>query len=453
MIERPPLSGLNRFVKGKGPHPFSTGEGDCYIEAPRRRYAMIWAPWSLTRTDLSESPLARDACPCDGGIMSILSALKISQRTALGFAAIGLCWGSIAALVPQLKAQIGASDAVFGTLLLASAFGLTTANWLAPWADRKLGSWGLPIAVVALAICFPLLGLAPSVPVYGAILFLLGVTSGLTDVLSNARVSELEAQHGRTLMNVNHAVFSVAYALAAVVAGIGREAQLYPVTILILPAILCVALATCLRLAPEETGPEVDGGAGFPSRLVLFTGLIVLAAFGSEAAIESWSALHIERTLGGGAAEGALGPAMLGLTMAIGRFSGQAAADRMSDWGVLKGATLLTALGVGIAAAAPAPLWAYVGFALAGLGVSVIGPIGIALAGRLVPPRHRTRAIARAAILGFCGFFVAPTAMGYLSAFGGLRLAFAGVVLFILTVLPLVVLIRRMDQSQGRSHL
>jgi hypothetical protein len=49
----------------------------------------------------------------------------------------------------------------------------------------------------------------------------------------------------------------------------------------------------------------------------------VLVAFLVENAMEGWSALHIERTLGGGAAEGAFGPAILGLTMGIGRLSGR----------------------------------------------------------------------------------------------------------------------------------
>ena len=49
----------------------------------------------------------------------------------------------------------------------------------------------------------------------------------------------------------------------------------------------------------------------------------------TEATVETWSALHIERSLQGRAAEGAMGPAMLGLTMAIGRFSGQAVSPRL----------------------------------------------------------------------------------------------------------------------------
>jgi hypothetical protein len=52
-------------------------------------------------------------------------------------------------------------------------------------------------------------------------------------------------------------------------------------------------------------------------------GGIVLIAFMTENASENWSALHIEKTLGGSPEEGALGPATLALTMGFARLGGQ----------------------------------------------------------------------------------------------------------------------------------
>jgi MFS family permease len=377
--------------------------------------------------------------------MSLGPALSLSRPTFGGFVVLGFVWGAVAALVPELKAQIGASDAVFGLTLFASAFGLVTAMWLAPLAERHLGRHALPLAAGAMALAVPLLGLAPGVPAYAAVLVLLGVTSGLTDVLVNARVADLEARHGRPLMNVNHAAFSFAYALSAVVAGIGREAGLPPVLVLGIAA--AAGLATLPAFGRPATAPHAAGarhGAPLPGFVVAVCGAIVLVAFLSEAAMESWSALHVERTLGGRAAEGALGPAMLGLTMGIGRTLGQAVAERLSDVRVLRWAAVVAASGAVLAALAPGPAVAWAGFGLAGLGVSVIGPIGIALAGRLVVPEQRTRAIARAAVIGFCGFFVASPAMGILSELGGLRIAFGAIGLFLLTTLPLVALLGRL---------
>ncbi|AHM02896.1 Major facilitator superfamily (MFS) transporter [Roseibacterium elongatum DSM 19469] len=167
----------------------------------------------------------------------------------------------------------------------------------------------------------------------------------------------------------------------------------------------------------------------------------MLIAFFVENATEGWSALHVERTLGGGAAEGALGPAMLGLTMGVGRLLGQMVTLRGSEMAVLRGAAMLAAAGLVIAAAAPAPLIAYLGFGLLGLGVSVVAPLALALAGVHAAPERRTLAVSRAAMIGYFGFFIGPPLMGFLSEGFGLRAAFA-VGAALLLIVPLMLLPR-----------
>ncbi|MFT5743252.1 MAG: MFS family permease, partial [Paracoccaceae bacterium] len=147
---------------------------------------------------------------------------------------------------------------------------------------------------------------------------------------------------------------------------------------------------------------------------------------------------------GGGAAEGALGPAMLGVTMAIGRFSGQVVSEKLREVSVILWASLISASGAIVAAFAPTPMVAYVGFGILGLGVSVIGPMGLALVGKLVAPHHRTEAISKAAVMGFSGFFLAPVLMGYASQAFGLRVAFACVALLLVTAVPLSLLAARL---------
>ena len=272
---------------------------------------------------------------------------------------------------------------------------------------------------------------------------LAGLMSGLLDVTMNARVSELEEAHNRPLMNANHGVFSVGYAIGAFSTGLGREAGFMPFQILSCVAVLAVVLAWRTRMPVARSTVEQSGGVGFPYGIVGLCGAVVLIAFMAEAAVESWSALHVERTLHGGAAEGALGPTMLGLTMAAGRFGGQAVAEKWSDLTVIFWGAVLAVTGALIAAFAPVPLVAYLGFGTLGLGVSVIGPIGLAIVGRLVPPQVRTLAISRAAVIGFSGFFLAPAAMGVISQGYGLRAAFAAIAVLVLVLFPLVALLRR----------
>ncbi len=379
--------------------------------------------------------------------MSVLNALYLSRRPAAAFVVVGLFWGCFAAYVPVIKAQLGASDALFGALLLGSATGLVSSMWLAPRADRVLGSRSMQVGVVALSLAWLIPGQITAPLVFAASMAFVGLSSGLLDVVMNARVSELEAKHHRPLMNANHAMFSVAYAVAALIVGITREVGLPPTPVFAGFSMFCILMAPFMRMDVTHVAAEEGYAGRYPLWPIVLCGAITLVAFMSEATVEAWSALHVERTLGGGAAEGAFGPAMLGITMAIGRFSGQVVAARMREVTVVIWASVISASGAVIAAMAPTPVVAYVGFGILGLGVSVIGPMGLALVGKLVAPHLRTEAISRVAVIGFSGFFFAPMLMGLMSEVFGLRVAFAAVAVLLISAVPLAVLVSREPQA------
>jgi MFS family permease len=397
--------------------------------------------------------LARQECPWHGNTMSVLASLRLSRAPAAAFVVLGLHWGAFAAYVPQIKSKIGASDALFGTLLLGSAIGLMSAMWLAPRVDRWLGARGLALATAMFSATFLLLALASGPVSFALAMVAVGCASGLADVVMNARVSELEAQHRRSLMNVNHAMFSVAYAIIAISCGVAREWDVSAFSMFAAIGLVVLWLTTLMTQAPAAQ-PDHDVGraaSGYPLGPIVLCGVVVLIAFMAEAAVETWSALYIERSLLGGAAEGALGPAMLGATMAVGRFAGQALTDMIKETSLLVLAAVLAAGGLVVAALAGQPAVAYAGFGIFGLGVSVIAPMGLALVGQLVSPARRTQAISRVAVIGFSGFFLAPVAMGVISEVLGLRVAFLAVALMLSPVPVLAVLLARRHRTSREA--
>jgi MFS family permease len=375
--------------------------------------------------------------------MQVFHALYLSRRPAVAFVIVGLFWGCFAAYVPQIKARLDVSDATFGLLLLCNALGLVSSMVLAPRLDRLLGARGMQIGSIALTISFLLPGFATDALSFGLAMVIVGAASGFTDVLMNARVSELEQLHSKPLMNANHGMFSVGYAVAAILSGVAREAQIAPGPAFATLAAAILILSIFLYMPPQYAASCAGTGGRYPIKPLVLCGLIVLVAFMTEATVETWSALHIERSLQGRAAEGAMGPAMLGLTMAIGRFSGQAVSQIFSETKVIILATCVAAAGGTLAALALTPFWAAIGFGILGLGISVVGPLGLALVGKKVPDHLRTEAISRVAVLGFAGFFLAPSLMGLLSDFFGLRIAFLAAAGLSLAAIPLTLLLRR----------
>lgn len=380
--------------------------------------------------------------------MQFGAQIAAARGPLAGFLAMGVFWGSFAALAPAVKAGVGAGDAQFGLILLCGSVAAVGAMLLAPRVGGWLGGAALPIAGGAFALSALLPG-QMSAPLTLALTVIgVGATAGTLDVLMNARLSAIEAARRMPLMNLAHGLYSFTYAFAALATGAAREAGFGPAPVFAAAALVMLAL---VPLALERDA-RIEGLGGRDATgpgigvVPYIAGAVILIGFLAEHSAESWSALHIERTLGGSAAEGALGPALLGLTMGVGRMFGQALVARIPERRLMRGALMVAASGAAIAGLAPVPLVAYLGFAVLGLGASLLVPTGFALIGRLAAPEARARAIARAAALGYMGFFFGPAIIGIVAELAGLRAAFGAVSLVLLSGLIALALLARHDR-------
>lgn len=380
--------------------------------------------------------------------MSLRRDLYLSRKPLAGFFAIGVSWSVYFAQMPVIKTNVGASDAVYGIALLVSAFGALAAMWLAPAAQRVAGGMAMPLGIATLAFGMMIAGISGTVVALTLAMLLASAGSGIVDVLVNDRVSHAETHSGRTLMNLNHALYSFAYAGGALATGVLRSADVGPLPIFIGLSVILAALALAAREDAvgelEDTTAEAPN-TSVPSMLVFLAGLTVFVAFLSEAVTEGWSALHLERTLSGTAAQGALGPALMGLTMGIGRLFGHVLARFIRDTHLMLLATLVSAVGLAIAGNASDVGVALMGFALGGLGISVVAPLALALVGRrIADPAARLTAISRVSVMGYGAFFLGPPLMGFVAQGLGLGMAFIMIAaLLALTALLLIPLLSR----------
>jgi predicted MFS family arabinose efflux permease len=371
--------------------------------------------------------------------MAFLAELRASRATGAGLASVGVFWGGFAAYLPDYKVAAGATDAQLGGVLLCSAIGGMAAMAVSPRLMRALGKAMLPLggALVAVAAFLPLA--AGNLISLGAVLLAMGAAMSTLDIASNVRISEREAREGLHLMNLNHALFSFAFSASAFAAGLARKAGHGPETVVPALALVLAGLALVMVERGDGVAPAAGGAgaaAASPWGAILPAAAILFAAFVSENATETWSALHIERTLGGPRGDGSFGPAMLGLTMGIGRLSGQFLASRLGEARLVAGSALMGVAGALVVALAPAPVVAIIGVALIGLGVAVVVPSANSLLGHAVAPDQRAYAISRSWMLGFTGFFLGPVGMGLVAQTLGLRWSFAAVAVMMALILP-----------------
>ncbi len=373
--------------------------------------------------------------------MPFLRPIPGMRAPALAFIAMGMVWGAFAALVPVIKAQIGVTDAVFGLVFVVASLGAIASVWLAPLADKWLGAMSVPVSSGLMGLSFLIAALSPGPMTFIAAMVVVSALSGVSDIVMNARISEVEAAQKQPLMSLNHAIFSLAYAVTAMATGLAREAGFGPMAVFAMVSALILVMSLFMRSPHLHQDGDTDtpGSGQFPRGVVWIGGLIILTAFFTEAAVEGWSALYIERDLGGGAAQGAIGPAILGLTMAVGRFFGHLLSRLFSDGALITSACLMSALGAVLAATATAPLIAQLGFGVLGLGISLVVPLAMGLIGRSVPPRQRVSALAQASAIAYGAFMVGPAIMGGVAEAFSLAASFLVVAAILVGVIVILI--------------
>jgi len=377
--------------------------------------------------------------------MMTLTTLRHARAALAAFFSMGILWGSFAADLPDIKIMLGVSESRLGFLMFLTPLAAMLAMRAAPWVSDQLGRHVLGVTSLCMALAFVLPGQTGVWYLFPAAMLVCGATTGAVDVLMNARVSAMEVAQGRPLMNLCHAAYSFGYAGGALGTGALRSMGATPAVVMAVAA----ALAVLAALATFEAEGEIDGLRAPPEGtsaslglIPVIGGAIVLIAFMSENAAESWSALHIEKTLHGSAALGSAGPAVLALTMGTARVFGHGLSAKISALRLLLIGAAISACGALAVAFAASPFLAYAGFIVMGIGSSVIAPTAFTLVGTMAAPEARARAVARATMLGYAGYFVGPPLVGMIAGGLGLRAAFvftAALLGFVWLLAPLLV--------------
>ena len=350
--------------------------------------------------------------------------LILSQRRyfspAWVFASINIMVGTWILYLPYIKKLFILNDAEVGSALFFTACGLLFSISLVPKINKAFGVGRCTqIGIVLLSLAFNLPLVAPSYSTLCGSLFLVGVFSGFTDISMNAVISIIEKNEKQNLMSAAHGFFSLGGFLGT---GLGSFliGKITPPGIHML-LITFVVLITNLSLAhhyTKITEPIKAGPAKSPSRLknilpVLDLSMISFIVLFNEGAVEHWSNLFLFEVVELPENQSGFGFVLFSLTMTLGRFLGDGISQKIGAIKTLTYGFITAMAGYGLILTTQV-FWSILGFGLLGLGLSVVVPEIVRLAGRN-KQLDTSQAISTVSGIGFVGFLIGPVLLGFIA--------------------------------------
>lgn len=370
------------------------------------------------------------------------------------FGIAGFISASWIARIPAAADRLDLDTAQLGSLLLAIAIGSLVAFQFVGRVIEVRGSGRTAMVTGSgFVIALSLLALAPHPALLAAALFVYGFGFGAMDVAMNAQGVVVERRMRRPIMGSLHGFFSLGALVGAAVSGLVAEAGIGLVPHFL--AFSAIGLGIILwasrgqvaddPVPADEAATPKPARFALPPRVLWPIGVIAFCGALGEGAIADWSALYVHDELGGSEGVAALAFTAFSLTMLIGRFAGDRIVGRFGAVRTVRTGSVVAALGM-LAALLPGTIAAAAaGFAIMGIGLSVVIPVVYSAAGS-TPGIPSGRGVAAVASMGYSGFLAGPPILGYLAQVTSLREA-------LLVVVAALLVIVFFTSSLGRSPL
>ncbi len=378
---------------------------------------------ALAGSTLSVALPAARSCP---------PALRKLALPAL-FLWFGVIMGSWVGRIPALRDGVQVSHSQLSFVLLCGGLGAVLSF---PLSSRLMANFGgrltMRIAGTALLGVLLAIGVAPSMPLLMAAVLILGITASSFDVGMNAVAAAQEKASGRSSMSMLHAC-ACAGGLAGVTLGSGMAALQIPpalhFALLALPLMAMLWLGTAV-LAVGDEQQQIEKKAFVLPR----GGLALLGALGflgavAEGSIADWSGIYMKDHFGASDGFAPLALSAFSVMMLLSRLAGDRLKGRHGARVLVCGGALVAAAGLLCATLAPHQYAALAGFAVAGLGLSLVFPFVFSAAGR-----EGTVALAGVATMTYSGSLMGPPMLGAIAHGLGLQAAMGFIALLSLAI-------------------
>ncbi len=363
------------------------------------------------------------------------------QRVYGGFFVYSFCMGSLPPRLPSLQRMMQIEEGALGFGLIGAAAGtLVSLSFFGPILERIGYRRSILTLIPLLALLYATASFAGGPLEFFVLLFPVGLAIGGIEIILNLEADRTEHMIGHRIMNRAHAFWSFGFFSAGIISALVAQSGLSPQIHLFLMVPL-VIVGVALVLGRFDPAPHRAGASdakpphlAVPTMAIMVLVAVTLSAMIMEGAGIDWSAIYMRDVF-------AVSPFLSGFAVALGagtqavtRFFADPFVERYSPTAVSR--VLLGVLGVGVLLVffAPSDWLALVGFALMGVGTSVIFPLAMSAAAQLTD-RPASTNVASLAQISFVAFLLGPPLLGYVAEHFGIRWSFGiGLPLVILSI-------------------
>jgi MFS family permease len=364
----------------------------------------------------------------------LLVMTELQQARASVFAYFLLCGSAVtiwATHIPVVEKSLELSHAQTGILILIIGAGALASmqligNLVDRFGSRSVLSW--TSVALGLALVFP--GFAPNFILLAISLFVLGATIGGIDIAMNAHALEVEREYGRPIFSAFHAMWSIGGVVGSAVAG--TALALGSTMAITMSGWGITTIATGLLISryllPSVTTHATSKKAAGSSRArefyyVLLIGLVSAAAAIIEGVGIDWSALFSIEKFQVTVSTGGVSIAVFAAAMATVRFVADKVVAARGRIFVIRTGAIIAGAGIAIALSSPSIELSWLGWAIAGIGVSAVVPQCMAFASDIGEQKNQGKNLAKVVGLTYAGVLGGPAIIGFIGNAVGLQVA------------------------------
>lgn len=337
------------------------------------------------------------------------------------FALFGVIMGSWAGRIPALAERVHVSHSALSMVLLCGGVGALMSFPISSFLMGKFGARkSLLISGLALLGVLVSIGMAPTVPRLMMAVLMLGITASTYDVAMNAAASKREKQTGKSEMSMLHGLACAGGLVGATLGSLMGSLSIAPATHFVMVALpLALALYGAYTMLEADAVEKVEKKKfALPRGPMALLGLLGFLGAMSEGSIADWSGVFLKEHFGATDGLAPLALTCFSAMMLISRLVGDKLKTRFGAQRLVTTGALVSSAGLFFAVVSPNAYVALAGFAVAGLGLSLLFPFVFSAAGAQGPV-----ALAGVASMAYSGTLMGPPVIGAIAHHVGMQMA------------------------------